>query len=127
MLAAWPMATDREGLILGLIPRIDPSLIMQPWLNLRRIVGENRKCGHTIIPIVLILVVAPDHAEIGLEPIQLPARSAKAFDHVVAMRVGMRLPVVRSPLAAHRLRPVIHRTQTLRQSRVGQAYLDAPA
>src|SRR5215831_4026114 len=104
MLAAWPMATDREGLILGLIPRVDPSLITQPWLNLRRIVGENRKCGHTIIPIVLILVVAPDHAEIGLEPIQLPARAAKPFDHVAAMRIGMPLAFVGSPLSTHGLR-----------------------
>src|SRR4029077_1226840 len=127
MLAAFPMTPDQEALVFGLIPRVHTSLIVEPRMHFRRIVGENRKRGHTIIPIVLILVVAPDHAEIGLEFIQLPARPAKAFDHVVAMRVGMSLALVGSPLPAHRLRPIIHRTQTLRQRPVGQAYLDAPA
>src|SRR5262245_2564464 len=121
------MATDREALILGLIPRVDPSLIVQPGLYFRRMVSQNRERGHAIVPVVLILVVAPDHAEIGLEFIQLPARSAKPFDHVAAMRIGMPLAFVGSPLSTHGLWPVIHRTQTLWQGRVGQAYLDAPA
>src|SRR5262245_28697431 len=127
MLAALPMATDCETLFLGFIPRVHTSLIVQPWLHLRRIVGENRKCGHTVISIVLILIVAPDHAEIGLEFIQLPARAAKPFAHVAAIRIGMPLAFVGSPLSTHGLRPVVYRTQMLWQGRVGQAYLDAPA
>src|SRR6266481_8932954 len=127
MLATFPMAADHEALVFGLIPRVHTSLIVEPRLHFCRIIGENGKRGHTIIPIILILVVAPDHAEIGLEFIQLPARPAKAFDHVAAMSVGMSLALVGSPLPAHRLRPIIHRTQTLRQRRVGKAYLDAPA
>ena len=35
MLAAWPMATDREALVFGLIPRVRTSLIVQPWLYFR--------------------------------------------------------------------------------------------
>jgi hypothetical protein len=73
------------------------------------------------------LIVAPDDAEIGLEFIQLAARPAKAFDHFKTMSIGMRLTLVGSPLPAHRLRPIIHGTQTLWQGRVGQAYLNAPA
>ena len=101
MLAAFPVTLDRDALVFGLIPRVHTSLIVEPRLHLRRIVGENGKRGHTIIPIVFILVVAPDHTEIGLEFIQLPARPAKAFDHVAAMRVGMSLALVGSPLPAH--------------------------
>src|SRR6266536_2724256 len=127
MLAAFPMAADRDALVFGLVPRVHTPLIVQPRLHFRRIVGENGKRGHTIVPIVLILIVAPDDAEIGLEFIQLSARPAKAFDHVAAMRVGMSLTLVGSPLPAHRLRPIIHGTQRLWQGRVGQAYLDAPA
>src|SRR4030095_7043834 len=127
MLAALPVTPNRNALVFGLIPGVRTSLIVQPRLHFRRIVGENGKRGHTIVPIVLILVVTPDDTEIGLEFIQLPARPAKAFDHVVAMRVAMSLTLVGAPLPAHRLRPIIHRTQTLRQGRVGQAYLNAPA
>src|SRR5437016_5263379 len=121
------MTSNGEARVFGLIPRVHTPLIVQPWLHFRGVVGENRKRGHTIIPVVLILVVTPDDTEIGLEFIQLPARPAKAFDHIAAMRVGMSLTLVGSPLPAHRLWPIIHRTQTLRQGRVGQAYLDAPA
>ena len=79
MLAALPMAADREALVLGLIPRVHASLIVQPRLHFRRVVGENRKRGHTIVPVVLILVIAPDHAEVRLEFIQFPARSPKSL------------------------------------------------
>src|SRR6476660_6291089 len=127
MLAALPMAADLEALVLGFIPRVDAPLIVQPRLYFRRVVGENRKRGHTIVPIVLILVIAPDHAEVRLEFIQFPARSPKAFDHVTAMGVGMSLAFVGSPLPAHRLGPIFHRMQALWQRWVSQAYLDAPA
>src|SRR5262245_64276252 len=127
MLAAWPMSTDREALVLGFIPGVDPPLIVQPRLYFRSVVGQNRERRHTILPVVLILVIAPDDAEIGLKFIQLPTRPPKAFDHFGAMGIRMRLALVGPPLPAHSLRPVIHRTQTLWQGRVGQAYLDAPA
>src|SRR4030095_5567388 len=104
MLAALPVTPDRDALVFGLVPGVHTSLIVQPRLHFRRIVGENGKRGHTIVPIVLILIVAPDDAEIGLEFIQLPARPAKAFDHVAAMRIGMSLALIDSPLPAHRLR-----------------------
>jgi hypothetical protein len=71
------------------------------------------------------LVVAPDDAEIGLEFIEHSARAPKALDHLKTMRVGMRLALVSSPLPAHRLRPIFHRTQAFRQRRIGQAYFDA--
>src|SRR5262245_2604515 len=125
MLAALPMAADREALVLGFIPRVDAPLIVQPGLYFRRVIGQNRERRHTILPIVLKLVVAPDDAEIGLEFIKHSARPPKALDHLKTMRVGMRLALVSSPLPAHRLRPSVHRTQAFRERRIGQAYLDA--
>src|SRR5262245_52087877 len=115
MLATWPMATDREALVFGLIPRVDPSLIVQPWLYFRCVIRQNRERRHAIFPIILILIVAPDDTEIGLEFIQLPARPAKAFDHIAAMRVGMSLALVGPPLMAHGLWPIVHGTQALWQ------------
>ena len=125
MLAAFPMPADREAFVFGLVPRVHAALIVQPWLNLRRIVSEDGKGGNTVFPIVLKLVVTPDNTEIGLELIERAARAAKAFDHFLSMQFGMRLPFIRSPLPAHRLRPVINGTQMFRQRRICQTQLDA--
>src|SRR2546430_12197379 len=95
MLAAFPMPADREAFVLGFIPRVHAAPIVQPWLNLRRIVSEDGKGGNTVFPIVLKLVVTPDNTEIGLELIERAARAAKAFDHFLSMQFGMRLPFIR--------------------------------
>src|SRR5215467_4698761 len=111
VLAALPMSADREALVLWLIPRVCPALVVQPWLYFRCIISENRKRGHAVFPVIFELVIAPDHAEVGLKLIEHAARPTKAIDHRLTMLVGMRLTVVASPLPAHSVRPVVERTQ----------------
>src|SRR5439155_24392369 len=100
MLAAHPMAAHREAFVFGLVPGVRATLIVQPRLNLCRIVSEDGKCRNAVFPVVLKLVVAPDNTEIGLKLIEHAARAAKTIDHRLAMLVGMRLPFIRSPLPA---------------------------
>src|SRR5437763_3096295 len=125
MLASFPLSPDREAFVFGLVPGVRATLVMQPRLNLRRIVSEDGKCRNAVFPIVLKLVVAPDNTEIGLKLIERAARAAKTIDHRLAMLVGMRLPFIRSPLPAPRLRPVINGTQMFGQRRICQTQLDA--
>ena len=97
---------------------------MQPWFKFRRLVGEDRKCRNAVFAIVLELIVTPNHAEIGLKLVEGAARHAKTVDHRLTVRVGMGLPVIGAPLAAHRLRPIIDHTQALRQRRIRQTHSD---
>src|SRR5437763_12119182 len=77
MLAAHPMAAHREAFVFGLVPGVRATLIVQPRLNVCRIVSEDGKCRNAVFPVVLKLVVAPDNTEIGLKLIERAARAAK--------------------------------------------------
>src|SRR5688500_17969459 len=113
------MTTNRKALILRLIPRIHAALIVHPGLYFQRVVGEHGKRGNAVFAIVLKLVVAPDNAEIRLKLIDSASRQSKAVDHRLPMLIGVRLTLIRSPLPSHWLGPIIDRSQTLGEHRIG--------
>jgi hypothetical protein len=127
MLARRTMPLDGKLFFLGLIPGIHAPLIMQPRLHFHAVVGQHRERRHAILTVILELVVAPNDAKVGLEFIQGAPRHAKTLDHLLAVRIGMRPAIVRAPLAAHRLRPILQRAQMLRQRRVGQTDVNSAA
>src|SRR3990172_3995898 len=125
MIAAEPMTAHRKAFVLRLVPAIHAAPAVQPGLEIDLVVGEHGERWHAVFAVVLELIVAPDDAEIGLEFIEGAPRPAKPLDHFPAMGVGVGMALVRAPLPAHRLRPILDRTQPLRQRRVRQACLDA--
>src|SRR5262249_57108078 len=101
---AGMLARDRERLVAGLVPRVLTAVTL-PGLHVDRVVGEDRERRHAVLAIVLVLIIAPEQHEIGLERVQLGARLAEVVDQVVAVLVGVRRPLVGTPLLARRRMP----------------------
>src|SRR5262245_52891047 len=113
------MARDRERLVLRLVPPVLAAVSL-PGLHLDRVVGEDRERRYTVLPVVLVLVVAPEENEVGLEGVQLGARLAEVMDQVVSMRIGVRGALVVRPLRPHGRVPLLGRAQILGQQGIGQ-------
>ena len=119
------MARDGEGLVVGLVPDVGAPAAVGPRLRVHGFIGEDGEGRHAVFVVVLVLVVTPQHAQVGLELVQRASGDAEAVDQVLAVRVGVALAVVRAPLLAHGRRPVVDVAQPVRQRRVLQAHLDA--
>src|SRR6267142_2890463 len=124
MLGARPMTRDRERLVLGLVPPVLAAVTL-PGLNLDRVVGEGRERRYAVLAVVLVLVVAPEQNEVGLERIQLGPRLAEVVDQIVPVRLGVGRALVGGPLRAHRWMPRLGCAQILGQQRIGYQQLDA--
>src|SRR4051812_26298291 len=105
ILAGGAMAFDRESLVGRLVPRVLSALIVLPRLEFDRVVRENRERRNAVFAEILVLIVAPDEHEIGLEAIELAPDLAELLDHVVPVPLGMRAAVVVAPLLARRRVP----------------------
>src|SRR5262249_3375939 len=108
------MARDRERLVLGLVPPVLAAVAL-PGLHVDGVVGEDRERRHAVLAVVLVLVVAPEQNEVGLEGIELGARLPEMMDQVVAVLVGVRRALVGAPLLARRRMPAGRRAKRLRQ------------
>ena len=127
LLRADAVPFDRERRVGRFVPPVLATLVTLPGLNVDRVVGQHRERRHAILAIVLVLVVAPQQHEIGLERIELGADLAEVVDHVAPMLLGVAQSFVGGPLSSHRRMPVRGRPQRLGQQRVGEQELDAPA
>src|SRR3989442_10579046 len=121
------MPFDRERRVGWLVPPVLATLVNLPGLNVDRVVGQHRERRHAILAVVLVLVVAPQQHEVGLERIELGADLAEVVDHVAPMLLGVAQPVVGAPLLPHRRVPAGRRSERLGQQRVSEQQLDPPA
>ena len=101
------MAFHRESLLVGLVPHVLSAAITFPRLDVDAVVSEDGESRHAVLGEVLVLIVAPDQHEVGLESVELAPDLPELVDHVLAMPVGVRLALILSPLAAHRRVPVL--------------------
>src|SRR5262249_47450451 len=115
---------DREGLVLGLVPPVLAAMSL-PGLHVDRVVGEDRERRHAVLAEVLVLIVAPEQDEIGLEGVELGADLPEVMDQVIAVLLGVAGPLVGAPLLAHGRIPALRRSPALRQQWIGHQELDA--
>ncbi len=127
ILAAGAVAFHADRVLVGLVPRVASPLVALPGLEVHGVVRENGKGGHAVLAKILVLIVAPDEHEVGVEGVELAADLAKLVDQVLAVLVGVRLALVIAPLLAHGGVPVFHRAKLLGKPGVLQALLRAPA
>ena len=123
ILGAGAMARDRERLVLGLVPPVLAAMPL-PRLDVDRVVGQHRERRHAVLTVVLVLVVAPQQHEVGLEGVELGANLPEVMDQVAAVPLGVGQAFVGAPLLAHRRMPALRRPQLLGQHRVRQQHFD---
>src|SRR5947209_4878571 len=124
MFRARPVAGDRERLVLGLIPPVLATMAL-PGLNIDGVICEDRERRHAVLAVVLVLIIAPEQYEIGLERVELGTDLSEVMDQVVPMLLGVIRALVGAPLLTHRRMPAGRRAERLRQQRIGEQQLDA--
>src|SRR5260370_41950368 len=75
---------------------------------------------------IFVLIVAPDHDEIGPELIDLRARLAQRLEEAFAMMARRGDAFVTAPLLAHRLRPSVTGSVLLGQVRILEHAFENP-
>ena len=97
-----------EGGARRLVPDVAPGgvALFAEGLALKLVVGQDAEGRDDVLAEVLVLVVAPDHHEIGVEGVQFLAQLAEAGHHALAQTHGGGVTLVLAVLDAHGFRPV---------------------
>src|ERR1700760_2096108 len=77
------------------------------------VVDADTERGNAVVLVILVLIVAPDKNDIGLERIELGAQLGIAGEQPVAMRTRRTDALVIAPFAAHGFGPAVARGKVL--------------
>src|SRR5262245_39582790 len=103
------MALVGEHRLLRLLPDVVPPRV-GPRPMLDGLVGQHAEGRDDVLLEVLVLIVAPDHDEVGGEIVELPSRFAEPPDELFTMSARGTEPLVLASFAPHGFRPPVGHT-----------------
>src|SRR5262245_56066343 len=100
------MSLVRKGRLLGLLPHIVPARV-RPRLVLDGLVRQHAEGRDDVLLEILVLIVTPDHDQVGREIVEHPSRLAEPREERLAMLARGAEPFIVAPVATHVLRPSV--------------------
>src|SRR5262245_22184483 len=100
------MSLVRKGRLLRLLPRVVPARV-RPRAVLDGLVRQHAEGGDDVLLEVLVLIVAPDHDQVGREIVEHPSGFAEPRKERLAMLACSAEPFVFAPFTPHGLRPSV--------------------